>query len=83
MSLHVLSSPGSAVFSSVVQINLFSTVKICMICNSLSLLWASVSPSVHTRQDWIIFGKLLARLGVEPSGCNVSWGWGGVLRGEC
>lgn len=47
-------------------------MKVCMIWNGLSLLWASVSPSVNTRQDWIIFRKLLARLGVEPSGCNVS-----------
>lgn len=53
-----------------------------MIWNDFSLLWASVSPTVHTRQDWIISFRKLCLLGVEPSEYLAEM-YLGALRGEC
>lgn len=52
-----------------VLISLFCTVKLCMVWNGPSPLWASVSLSVHRWQDWVILAANSVRLCAEPCRC--------------
>lgn len=45
-----------------VLISLFCTVKLCMVWNGPSPLWASVSLSVHRWQNWVILAANSVRL---------------------